>query len=104
MVEPVVQTDCEGNSGHQSRMRTGHSTCGQEQRPIPFMGTKKIQWDFDNLCKRPCNQSRDERFVLEQGSKIHSDTSSKGMISSPASCFTLSSASSRSMPQRAARA
>src|SRR5215212_5903048 len=67
IVKPIIQSRGKRCRGHQGRMRTGHSTGGQKEGPIPFMRTQKIQWNFDNLSKRPRTESCDEYFVLEQG-------------------------------------
>src|SRR6185503_5189280 len=83
-------------------MGTGHTACREQQGPVPPAGTKVIQGNLDDLRQRPGNQPCNECFVLHQRQKIHSDVSSNGRSSSPATCFTLSSAASRSLPQCAA--
>src|ERR1700752_514410 len=85
-------------------MRTWHTTRCEEQRPIPATRTKKIKWNLDDLCQRPGDEPGDEHFIMKHIQKSHSDSSSKGTRSSPATFFTLSSAASRSTLQRKARA
>src|SRR6185436_2802636 len=85
-------------------MRAWHATCGKKQCPIPAARAQIIEWYLDELSKRPGAQTCNQHLVLEQCQKIHSDSSSKGMRTSPATFFTLSSAASSNTLQRSARA
>src|SRR5215213_7693048 len=101
-VQTIVQTNGKGRGSHQGGMGAGHAARRQKQSPVPASSTQIIQGDLDHLCQGPGGQPGDECLVLEQCQEIHSESSSKGRTSSPATCFTLSSAASSSTPQWAA--
>src|SRR5512143_2930200 len=89
---------------HQGGVRAWHTACCKKQCPIPAARTKKIKGNLDDLCQRPGEQPGDQDSILKERPRTHSDSSSNGITASPTTCLTLSSAASRSAPQRDAKA